>query len=275
MRKRNKTPPHLEIFHDYEALVQAAADKVVQIGSQAIEENGMFTAALSGGSTPRSLYTLLVTGKFERPIDWSRVHLFWGDERCVPPDDPRSNYRMVRESLLDGVPIPPANVHRIHGEEDPKAAAAEYEQELRTFFGSTGEEGPPRLGFDLVLLGMGKEGHTASLFPGLPAVTETVRWVMAQFIEIASLWRITLTPVAINRAKHIIFVVSGTEKAERLRDILQGPIQPEALPAQMIKPMHGQLFWLADRAAAGCLQQGVSTPMDLENRCSIAEGGER
>lgn len=114
---------------------------MIQIGGQAIEGHGMFTVALSGGSSARSLYTLLVTGEFERPIDWSRVHLFWGDERCVPPDDPRSNYRMARESLLDGVPIPAANVHRIHGEEDPKAAAAEYEQELRTFFGNCGEGG--------------------------------------------------------------------------------------------------------------------------------------
>lgn len=248
--------PRLEIFHDYETLIRAAAEKVVRLGTEAIEENEMFTVALSGGSTPRSLYPLLAAGKFARSIDWSRVHLFWGDERCVPPDDPRSNYRMVRESLLDGVSIPPANVHRIHGDEDPKVAATRYEQELRTFFGSTGADGPPRVGFDLVLLGMGEDGHTASLFPGLPAVTEQVRWVMAQFVEVVSMWRITLTPVVINAAKHVIFLVSGAEKAERLREVLEGSAQPEVLPAQMIKPVHGQLLWLVDDAAASCLKRG-------------------
>jgi 6-phosphogluconolactonase len=251
----NKPLPCLEVFHDHETLIQVAAEKVTRLGTEAIEENGMFTLALSGGSTPRPLYTLLATGKFTRSIDWSRVHLFWGDERCVPPDDPRSNYRMVQESLLNGVPIPPGNVHRIHGEEDPEVAAAGYEQELRTFFGSTGVDGPPGLGFDLVLLGMGKDGHTASLLPGLPAVTEQVRWVMAQFDEVVSMWRITLTPVVINAAKQVIFLVSGAEKAERLRDVLEQPIQPEALPAQMIKPVRGQLLWHVDEAAAGCLKR--------------------
>jgi len=249
----------LEIFHDYEALIHAAVEKVVRLGTEAIEENGMFTVALSGGSTPRPLYTLLTTGKFAGSIDWARVHLFWGDERCVPSDDPRSNYRMVRESLLNGVPIPPENVHRIHGEEDPKVAAAGYEQELRTFFGNTGIDGPPGLGFDLVLLGMGKDGHTASLFPGLPAVTEQVRWVMAQFVKVVSMWRITLTPVVINAAKHVIYLVSGAEKAERLCDVLEKPIQPKVLPAQIIKPVHGQLLWLVDDAAAGCLMKGCNS----------------
>ena len=254
MQERNESSPRVEIFHDYEALTQGAAEKIVRLGSEAIEEHGMFTVALSGGSTPRPLYTLLATGKFARSIDCSRVHLFWGDERCVPNDDPRSNYRMVRESLLDRAPVPQANVHRIHGEEDPEVAAARYEQELRTFFGSTGIKGSPRVGFDLVLLGMGEDGHTASLFPRLSAVTEKVRWVVAQYIESSSMWRITLTPVIINRARHVIFVVSGAEKAERLRDVLRGPIQPEVLPAQMIKPVHGQLFWLVDHDAAGCLR---------------------
>ena len=254
--------PRLEGFRDHEILMGAAAEKVVRLGTEAIEENGMFTLALSGGSTPRPLYTMLATGKFAGSIDWSRVHLFWGDERCVPPDDSRSNYRMVRESLLDGVSIPAANVHRIHGDEDPKVAAAGYEKELRTFLGSTGVDGPPCVGFDLVLLGMGEDGHTASLFPGLPAVTEHVRWVMAQSVEVVSMWRITLTPVVINAAKHVIFLVSGAEKADRLRDVLEGPVHPEMLPAQIIKPVHGQLLWLVDDAAAGCLKRGGEQPPD-------------
>jgi len=235
--------------------MQAAAEKIVRLGAEAIEENEIFTVALSGGSTPRPLYVLLATGMFAKPFDWSRVHLFWGDERCVPPGDPRSNYRMVREALLDAVPIPPPNIHRIRGEEDPKVAAAAYERELRAFFGSNGADGPPRMGFDLVLLGLGDNGHTASLFPELPAATEQVRWVMAQFVEVVSMWRITLTPVVINAAKNVAFVVSGSEKAQRLRDVLEGPFQPELLPAQMIKPAHGRLLWLVDDAAAGRLKR--------------------
>jgi 6-phosphogluconolactonase len=250
---RNKTLPPIEMFPDHETLIQGAAEKVVRLGTEAIEENGMFTLALSGGSTPRPLYALLAKGRFARFMDWSRVHLFWGDERCVPPDDPRSNYRMVRESLLDAVPIQPANIHRIHGEEEPKRAASAYEQKLRAFFGSNPADGPPLKGFDLVLLGMGEDGHTASLFPGLPAVTEQVRWVMAQFVE--ALWRITLTPVVINNAKKVIFIVSGSEKAERLYELLEGPLQPELMPAQGIKPAQGQLLWLVDEAAASCLKR--------------------
>jgi 6-phosphogluconolactonase len=253
MEENNPSPP-LEIFSDPETLVQAAEEKMIRLGAAAAGKNGTFTVALSGGSTPRPLYTRLAAGRFARAIDWSRVHLFWGDERCVPPDDPRSNYRMVRESLLDAVPIPPRNVHRIHGEEDPEVAAAAYERELRTFFGSKGAEGPPRAGFDLVLLGLGGDGHTASLFPGMPAVTERRRWVMAQFMEGLSMWRITLTPPVINAAKEVIFLVSGAEKAPRLRDVLEGPLQPETLPAQMIKPEQGGLLWLVDDAAAGRLK---------------------
>jgi 6-phosphogluconolactonase len=255
VRGKNKTLPRLEISSDHATLIQAAAEKVVRLCAEAIEENGMFTVALSGGSTPRPLYTLLATGKFARSINWSRVHLFWGDERCVPPDDPRSNYRVVRKALLDALPMPPANIHRIRGEDDPDVAAAAYERELRTFFGTNGADGPPRIGFDLVLLGMGEDGHTASLFPKLPAVTETVRWVMALFVEVASMWRVTLTPVVINAARNVIFIVSGSEKAERLRDVMEGPFQPELLPAQMIKPAHGRLLWLVDNAAAGRLKR--------------------
>jgi 6-phosphogluconolactonase len=162
---------------------------------------------------------------------------------------------MARETLLDAVPLPSGNIHRIHGEEEPQLAAAAYEQELRSFFGSRAPDEPPAVGFDLVLLGMGDNGHTASLFPGLAAVTERVRWVMAEYVEVVSMWRITLTPVVINAAKNVTFVVSGAEKARRLRDVLEGPIQPEVLPAQIIRPAHGRLLWLIDKAAAGCLKR--------------------
>jgi len=249
------TKPPIEVFPDREKLIQAAAEHVIRLTSQGITENGRVAIALSGGSTPRPLYTLLATEAYSQRIDWPRVHIFWGDERCVPPDSPQSNYQMAREALLDAVPIPVSNVHRIHGEEDPELAAAAYEKELRAFFGVNSTDGSPRLGFDLVLLGMGDNGHTASLFPGVAAVTEKKRWLMAQYVEVASMWRITLTPVVINAAKNVLFIVSGAEKAERLHSVLEGPFQPEVLPAQIIRPARGRLLWLLDKAAAGRLKR--------------------
>jgi 6-phosphogluconolactonase len=259
MTKKNGAQPLVETFRDRRALVRWTAERIVRLCAAAIEEKGRFVVALSGGSTPRPLYALLA-GELAGSIDWSRVHLFWGDERCVPPDDPQSNYRMVKESLLSGVSVPLSHIHRIHGEDDPKAAAAGYEKELRSFFGSAGGDGPPRTGFDLVLLGMGENGHTASLFPGLPAVTETVRWVMAQYVEVVSMWRITLTPVVINAAERIFFLVQGGEKAETAARVLGGPINPEVLPAQTIRPVHGQLLWLMDEAAAASVRKESSLP---------------
>lgn len=245
----------IEVFPDLGRLIHAAAEHFVQIASEAIVKNGRFAVALSGGSTPRPLYDLLACEAFIKCIDWSCVHLFWGDERCVPPEDSRSNYRMVREALLDAVPIPSGNIHRIRGEDDPELAAAAYEQGLRSFFGSSAAKGLPGAGFDLVLLGMGENGHTASLFPGSAAITERVRWVMAQYVEVVSMWRITLTPVVINAGKNIVFLVSGAGKAGRLREVLEGPVQPEVLPAQVIKPSGGRLLWLVDEAAARCLKK--------------------
>ncbi len=247
--------PDIEVFPDREKLVPAAADYIVELSSQGITQSGKFSIALSGGSTPRPLYATLVSATYSRRIDWPKVHVFWGDERCVPSDSPQSNYKMARETMLDAVPIPATNIHRIHGEENPGKAALAYEQELRALFGVNPTDGSPRLGFDLVLLGMGENGHTASLFPGLPAVNEKERWVLAQYVEVASVWRITLTPVVINAAKNVLFIVSGAEKAERLRDVLEGPFQPEVLPAQIVKPARGRLLWLLDKAAAGRLKR--------------------
>jgi len=249
------TKPPIDVFPDREKLIQAAAEHVVRLASESITEKGRFTVALSGGSTPRPLYTLLATDRYSQRIDWQEVHVFWGDERCVPSDSSQSNYQMVRETLLDAVPIPASNVHRIHGEEDPEDAAAAYEKELRAFFGVNSTDGSPRSGFDLILLGMGDNGHTASLFPGSPAVNERQRWVIAQYVGVVSMWRITLTPVVINAAKNIIFIVSGAEKAEPLHSVLEGFFQPEVLPAQIIRPARGRLLWLVDKAAAGRLKR--------------------
>jgi 6-phosphogluconolactonase len=179
------------------------------------------------------------------------VHVFWGDERCVAPDDPRSNYRMTRESLIDAVPIPEENVHRIHGEDDPHRAARDYERELRAEFGKA--EGPPERSFDQVLLGMGQDGHTASLFPGSPAVTEAERWVLAQHVEQPAMWRITLTPVVLNAAADVTFLVAGAGKAERLREVLGAEPRERVLPAEVIRPRGGQVHWMVDAAAGARL----------------------
>jgi 6-phosphogluconolactonase len=241
-----------EVFSSADALMRAAAEAFVRCAAESSTVSGRFAVALSGGSTPASLYALLATDAYARRIDWSRVHVFWGDERCVPPGNPASNYRMARENLLDHVPVNAVNLHRIHGEDDPAKAAAAYERELRQAFATPG--GPPRcapgLRFDLVLLGMGDNGHTASLFPGMAVVQERERWVMAQYIATASMWRVTLTPVVINAAAAVMFLVSGREKATTLCRVLEGPYRPDELPAQVVAPREGCLRWLVDAAAA-------------------------
>ena len=248
------TPAKVEVFRTSEALAQAAAERFASSAAEAIRAGGRFVVALSGGSTPRSLYALLAKGAYATRIDWSRVQVFWGDERCVPPTSPMSNYRMAREALLDHVPVPDKNVHRIRGEDDPAAAAAAYERELREMFGTPDRSPMPGLSFDLILLGLGEDGHTASLFPGLAAVRETERWVVAEYVARASMWRVTLTPVLINAAAEVVFLVTGREKAAILRRVLDGPYQPGALPAQVVAPRGGQLRWLVDGAAAANLQ---------------------
>jgi 6-phosphogluconolactonase len=237
----------VEVLPDRPSLMRAAAEQFVGQAALATAARGRFAVALSGGSTPGDLYALLATEDLARRIDWPHVHVFWGDERCVPPDHPQSNYRMANEKLLSRVPLPAGNIHRIRGEDDPKRAAAAYEALLRRELG----EG----GFDLVLLGMGDNGHTASLFPGLPGVTEPARWVLAQYVEVVSMWRVTMTPVAINAAARVTFLVTGPDKADRLRDVLEGPAQPEVLPSQAIRPAPGELQWLVDAAAAARLRR--------------------
>ena len=235
----------LHVFSTPEALAEAAAEHVAQLAHAAVMDHGRFSVALSGGSTPRALHTRLAAEPWRDAVDWDRVHVFWGDERCVPPDHPDSNYRMARETLLDHVPIPPAQVHRMRGELSPAEAAAAYEAELRAFFPTVAWPA-----FDLVLLGMGDDGHTASLFPGTAALAETEHWVVANRVEKLETWRLTLTAPAINRAAHVLFLVAGTGKAERLRQVLRGPYQPTVLPSQLIRPVSGDLVWFVDRAAA-------------------------
>lgn len=250
----------IRILPDAETLARAVADVVAARAADAIRVRGRFTLVLAGGETPRAAYARLADGRYTGSVDWTRVHVLWGDERCVPPDDPRSNYRMARAVLLSRVPIPPQQVHRIRGEDDPSAAAAAYETLLRRLLGSAGPDGPPERGPDLVLLGMGADGHTASLFPGLDGVRERVRWVAAQRGGVEPLWRVTLTPVVFNAAGEVVFVVSGGQKAAALRQVLEGPRAPERLPAQAIHPAGGRLAWLVDSAAAAALRRPPAPP---------------
>jgi 6-phosphogluconolactonase len=246
----------LSVYPDKEGLISGVADFIADLASRAIAGRGRFTLALSGGNTPQPVYARLSTLGYRGRIDWSKVQIFFGDERCVPPDDPRSNYLMVRTTMLDQVPLPAANIHRIRGEEAPEQAAADYADSLqRTFGGDAAAGGPPPEGFDLILLGMGENGHTASLFPSLAAVTEKVRWVMAQYVEVAGIWRVTMTPVIINAARQVAFLVSGAQKAEMLHRVLEGPYQPVVLPSQVIKPTSGELHWLLDAPAAARLRR--------------------
>lgn len=232
-------------------VARAGAARVTTWLSVAMSARKRATLALAGGRTPEALYRLLAEPPHRENIDWGRVEIFWGDERCVPSDHPDSNYRMVREALLARIAIPDANIHRMRGEAaDPAAAAREYEQVLRRACRVEADT-LPRL--DACLLGLGSDGHTASLFPGAAAIRETQRWVVAARIEKLGAWRLTVTPPVINNARHILFLVTGAEKAEAVRAALEGPVDPDRLPAQIVRPARGRVEWLLDRAAAGRL----------------------
>jgi 6-phosphogluconolactonase len=241
------------VADDLQDLARRAAELFATLATRAIGASSRFNVALSGGETPRTLFSLLAGPDYARRIDWAHVHLFWGDERHVPPDDAASNYGMTRQALLDHVSIPPANVHRIQGELPAAEAAQRYEQELRSSFG-LGPGDLPR--FDLVLLGMGDDGHTASLFPGVALPDESDRLVVAPWVPKFNTYRITLTPRVLNNAAVVAFLVAGAVKAGRLREVIEGPRQPDNLPSQRIAPSRGALLWLVDRAAAAELQGG-------------------
>lgn len=249
----SQTPGRVAVVDDAAALAREAASEFSRRARECAAERGRFTVTLSGGSTPRRLYALLAdpAAPFRSDIPWSRVHFFWGDERHVPPDDPRSNYRMAREELLTRVSVPEQNVHRIEAERPDAADAADaYERELTRFF-SLAPDQTPR--FDLVLLGMGPDGHTASLFPGSSALDVRDRLVAAPWIPKLNEYRITLTLPVFNDAAAVIFMVSGADKADALLASLDPSSPPDALPCQRIRPAHGDLLWLVDSTAAGGL----------------------
>lgn len=243
--------PHIEVhvLPDTAALSRAAADEFLRAARAAIEKQGRFSVALSGGSTPKAMFALL--GADEKSgtnkLPWDKLQVFFSDERHVPPDHPDSNFRMASEALLSKVPVPPANVHRVHAELDAKTAAANYETELRSVFKSPAGEVPR---FDLILLGLGADGHTASLFPGSAALKEQRALVCANWVEKFQSYRITFTFPLINAATEVLFIAVGADKAEMLRKVLRGDPSGQRYPAQEVRPTSGRLLWMVDEAAA-------------------------
>lgn len=243
----------IRIVENPQALARAAADEFLRRAVAAAQQKGKFMVALSGGSTPKALYSLLATDPaLQRDLPWDNVHVFWGDERPVPPDHADSNFRMAHEALLSKVLVPVGNVHRIDGELVAEQAATNYE---RTLIGSFELQGGELPRFDLVLLGLGPEGHTASLFPGTRALHEEKRLAVANWVGKFDSERITLTAPVINNAACVIFLVSGNEKAVVLKSVLGGRHEPEQLPAQLIQPGNGELIWIVDAAAGKLLQR--------------------
>lgn len=240
----------IRILSTPQELFEAAAEEVIKATNEAVAERGRFTIALSGGSTPKSLYNLLATNA-RTVLPWDRMFFFWGDERHVPPTDPESNYRMTDEAMLAKVPVPPGNVFRIPAENPDAAAVAEdYEKTLRKFF-KLEPDSVPR--FDLILLGLGPDGHTASLFPGTAALHEKSRLVVANWVEKLKTHRLSLTLPVLNAARCVAFLVSGTDKATVLKTVLEEDAPGEQYPAKLVRPSDGNLVWLLDRAAASSL----------------------
>ncbi len=243
--------PVFRVLEDPERVAHAAAREFQRRATRSAEGGGDFAVALSGGSTPVRLYALLAGPPYRDSVPWDRVHVFWGDERAVGPEHPDSNYGAARGALLDRVRIPAGNVHRIPAENpDPEAAAVAYERTLRRYFGLAADALPR---FDLILLGLGADGHTASLFPGNEALRERRRLVVAPWVEAVSSRRISLTCPVLNNAACIMFLVTGAEKAETLRRVLENDEGETGLPARLIRPRNGELVWLVDRAAAARL----------------------
>ena len=260
----NSTPParvksdgfRIKVVNDPAQICRTAADEIQRMAGRPAKP---FTIALSGGSTPSGLHALLANDPAVRDrLPWHHLHFFWGDERHVPPDHPQSNYRMAYDTLLSIAPVPAENIHRVPAEEPDAAVAAEkYEQELRAFFELEAGQLPR---FDCILLGMGPDGHTASLFPATEALHETKRLVTANWVEKFKAYRITLTVPVLNRADLVIFLVSGADKAEALKAVLQGDYRPELFPAQLIQPGPEKLLWIVDRAAARYLTDCDRSP---------------
>jgi 6-phosphogluconolactonase len=250
----------IRILNSLADLSQSAAAEFIALAVEAVRSKGRFCVALCGGSTPRGLYALLANQP-QRSLPWEKIYFFWGDERHVPPDHPDSNYRMAFETLLSKVPIPSENIFRVHAEEmDADTAAREYEQTLTTFFHLQPGEFPR---FDLMLLGMGPDGHTASLFPRTRALHEKTRLVVANRVETLKAYRITMTLPVLNNSAYVLFLVSGRDKANVLREVLER--RTEELPASLVCPANGRLVWMVDREAASALPKQMGDGSRVAN----------
>ncbi|HLX57367.1 MAG TPA: 6-phosphogluconolactonase [Ktedonobacteraceae bacterium] len=237
---------HIAIYPDLATISQQAAAYIMRIINEAIVTRGRFAIALSGGNTPKELYGLLGSEPYKSQIDWQLVDIFWSDERCVPPDDAESNYNMAHEVLLSHIPIPAAQVHRMPADQpDRDAASLAYTQEMQRVFGTNGIPG-----FDLLQLGMGPEGHTASLFPHQPSLHETERLVMPVSVPKPPPDRLTFTPPILNAARNVLFLATGADKADALHAIIEGEHNPDEYPAQIVRPPKGEVTWMVDSAIA-------------------------
>jgi 6-phosphogluconolactonase len=244
--------PVIEVYRSTKELDRSAAEKIVLSINKAVTERGVAFVALSGGETPRAVYRLLGTAEWNNRIDWNRVHLFFTDERAVPPADSQSNYGMVKRGLISHINIPEKNVHRMKGEKNPELAAAEYERELKELRG----DGVVR--FDLMFLGIGEDGHTASIFPGTEVVNEEHAFASAVFVPRLHSWRITLTFPVINSTREIVFLAAGKKKNSIIQRVLKRSEPVKNIPATMVRPLEGNLYWMLDEDAAG---GWVSTPL--------------
>src|SRR5436309_8889651 len=242
---------HIAIYPDIQTLNTEATQFIVRLANEAIVSHGRFTIALSGGSTPKATYSLLGSEPYRSQIDWTRVEIFWSDERCVPPDDKESNYAMAQQVLLSKIPIPTNQIHRMPADApDPDAASQAYTSEMQRTFST---DGIPN--FDLIQLGMGPEAHTASLFPHQASLHEQQRLVIPVSVPKPPPLRLTFTPPLLNAAKHVLFLVTGSEKADAVKAVLEGPYQSEEYPAQIVRPATGEVTWMLDTAAARKLAQ--------------------
>ncbi|HSB08298.1 MAG TPA: 6-phosphogluconolactonase [Blastocatellia bacterium] len=258
LQKPNAT---VRVYPDAAELALKAARRFARLADQYVIGCGRFTVALSGGSTPRAMFSILAADPFLDTVPWSSIYFFWGDERSVPPDHPDSNYRMATEALLSKVPVPSQNIFRVPAEMPAQRAAEEYASTLRSFFlsgpgksktGTAPLSNVPRL--DLVFLGMGPDGHTASLFPHTPALHAGEHdIVVANYVEKFKAHRITFTTATINNARNVTFLVAGADKADVLKEVIEGRLQPDVYPSQLIRPLNGSLLWMIDEPAARLL----------------------
>jgi 6-phosphogluconolactonase len=237
------------VFQDTDTLNQEAAQYIVRVAQEAIVTHGRFTFALSGGNTPKKLYALLASEPYRSQIDWTRTEIFWSDERCVAPDDAESNYHMAQEVLLSKIPFAPQQIHRMPADEaDRDAASLAYAEDIKRTLGTSGVPA-----FDLIQLGMGPEGHTASLFPHQASLQEQQRLVMPVIVSKPPPPRLTFTPPLLKEARHVLFLVTGVDKADAVQAVLEGDYQPDEYPAQIVRTARGEVTWILDSSAAGKL----------------------